>query len=200
MPPGSEHLGSTTLPITPKVPAVYPGNPAIPVVPQNETFPAVDEGEIGANIPGYPADMGLPSSGLVFVGPPVEPLEVGPYNELSGRSRGDGLDIDHIPSRKALEMYILGSFSDVDIGELADLLRKAPSIAIPAAVHRKYSETYGGRNNVRQQRTDAVDLRSTVDRNFDAMKPGFFESGYSEAEIELARESLHKLGNDQGWY
>jgi hypothetical protein len=66
VPPGSEQLGSTTLPTTPTDPLVYPGNPAIPVLPPNETFPAVDEGEIGASIPGYPGDMELPSPDALF--------------------------------------------------------------------------------------------------------------------------------------
>lgn len=66
-PPGIEHLGPTTSPVTPSIPAVYPGAPVIPVLPQNETFPAVDEGQIGASIPGYPADMELPSSDVLFL-------------------------------------------------------------------------------------------------------------------------------------
>ncbi|MNQ71341.1 Pyocin-S1 [compost metagenome] len=66
VPPGSEQLGSTTSPITPIDPLVYPGSPAIPVLPPNETFPAVDEGEIGASIPGYPGDMELPSPDALF--------------------------------------------------------------------------------------------------------------------------------------
>jgi hypothetical protein len=45
---------------------VYPGTPAIPVLPQNETFPAVDEGEMGASIPGFPGDMELPSPDVLF--------------------------------------------------------------------------------------------------------------------------------------
>jgi len=65
-PPGSEHLGPTTSPIPSIPPVVYPGNPAIPVLPQNETFPAVDEGEMGASIPGFPGDMELPSSDVLF--------------------------------------------------------------------------------------------------------------------------------------
>jgi hypothetical protein len=67
VPPGIEHLGPTTSPVIPTIPAVYPGTPAIPVLPQNETFPAVDEGQIGASIPGYPADMELPSSDVLFL-------------------------------------------------------------------------------------------------------------------------------------
>jgi hypothetical protein len=66
VPPGSEHLGSTTSPITPTDPLIYPGSPVIPVLPQNETFPAVDEGEISASIPGFPGDMALPSPDALF--------------------------------------------------------------------------------------------------------------------------------------
>lgn len=200
VPPGSELLGSTTSPITPVVPAVHPGNPAIPVLPENETFPAVEEGEIGASIPGFPGQEDLPSPGLVFVGPPVEPLEVGPYNELSGRSRGDGLDIDHIPSRKALDLHIKQNFPDIDWHERAVFLKKAPSIAIPSEVHRRYSETYGGRNHLSKQTEDASNLRFAVDRNFDALKSGLLEQGVDEIEIEGARLKLHDLHNEQGWY
>lgn len=66
VPPGSEHLGSTTSPITPTDPLVYPGSPTIPVLPPIETFPAVDEAEIGASIPGFPGDMELPSPDALF--------------------------------------------------------------------------------------------------------------------------------------
>jgi hypothetical protein len=67
VPPGIEHLGPTTSPITQPILAVYPGAPAIPVLPQNETFAAVDEGQVGASIPGYPGDMELPSSDVLFL-------------------------------------------------------------------------------------------------------------------------------------
>jgi hypothetical protein len=200
VPPGTEHLGSTTSPITPTEPSVYPGNPVIPVLPTNETFPAVDEGEIGAIIPGYPGDEDLPSPGLVFAGPPVEPLEVGPYNELSGRSRGDGLDIDHIPSRRALEAYMELKLPEANKRERADILQRTPSIAIPAEVHRRFSETYGGRNHLSKQLNDAADLQFAVDKNFDAIKAGLLEHGFGEKDIEVARLKLHELHIEQGWY
>jgi hypothetical protein len=200
VPPGTEHLGSTTSPTTPIDPLVYPGLPVIPVLPPNETFPAVDEGEIGASIPGYPGDEDLPSPGLVFAGPPVELLEVGPYNELSGRSRGDGLDIDHIPSRRALDRYIKERFPEADMYEREDFLKKAPSIAIPTEIHRRFSETYGGRNHASKQMDDAVDPRLAVDRNFDAIKLGLLEQGFTDKDIEAARVKLHELHIEQGWY
>ncbi|WP_431081384.1 S-type pyocin domain-containing protein [Pseudomonas thivervalensis] len=66
VPPGIEQLGPTTSPIAPPLSSVYPGNPVIPVLPENETFPAVDEGQAGASIPGYPGDMELPSPDALF--------------------------------------------------------------------------------------------------------------------------------------
>ena len=67
VPPGTEQLGSTTTPIAPSPPVVYPGQPVIPILPANETFPAVDEGQVGASIPGFPADMELPSPDVLFL-------------------------------------------------------------------------------------------------------------------------------------
>ncbi|MCL6702496.1 S-type pyocin domain-containing protein [Pseudomonas sp. T1.Ur] len=200
VPPGIEQLGPTTSPITPPLSSVYPGNPVIPVLPENETFPAVDPGQTGANMPGYPADMELPSPGLVFVGPPVEPLEVGPYNELSGRSRGDGLDIDHIPSRKALRAYIDLNHEGMNTSEIRDAIRRAPCIAIPSSVHQKFSETYGGRNSVEKSMNDASDLEAAVNSNLTALKLGLIESGASESDIDAALKSLHELHKKQGWY
>ncbi|PTT32200.1 S-type pyocin domain-containing protein [Pseudomonas sp. HMWF021] len=200
VPPGSEHLGPTTTPISPSTPTAYPGNPLIPILPANETFPAVDEGQAGASIPGFPGDMELPSPDLVFAGPPVEPLEVGPYNELSGRSRGDGLDIDHIPSRKALELYLRNNFPHMSPRERRNFLQRAPSIAIPFNVHRKFSETYGGRNTSSKQGQDAINIESSVDQNFDAIKTGLLEAGFAEAEVEAGRKKLHVLHKEQGWY
>jgi hypothetical protein len=200
VPPGSEHLGSTTLPGTPTSPTVSPGNPAIPVLPHNETFPAVDEGEIGASIPGFPGDGDLPSPGLVFVGPPVEPLEVGPYNELSGRSRGDGLDIDHIPSRKALEAHLELNFPDLTKQEIGKILNRAPSVAIPQKVHQKFSETYGGRNSKQKRVEDSSDIFSAIESNVLALKEGLLAESISAAEIERVLEQLHSLSKEQGWY
>lgn len=66
VPPGIEQLGPTTLPVTPPLSQEYPGNPVIPVLPENETFPAVDPMQAGASIPGYPGDMELPSPDALF--------------------------------------------------------------------------------------------------------------------------------------
>ncbi|WLI10059.1 MULTISPECIES: hypothetical protein [Pseudomonas] len=98
VPPGIEQLGPTTLPVIPPIPAVYPGTPAIPVLPQNETFPAVDEGQIGASIPGYPADMELPSPDVLFLDRRDDPgVAMGFGESVSGVWLGEVARTDGAP-------------------------------------------------------------------------------------------------------
>ncbi|MDE1533754.1 S-type pyocin domain-containing protein [Pseudomonas carnis] len=148
----------------------------------------------------FPADSGLPPLYLVFAKPMVTPLEVGAYDDLSSRSIKDGYDIDHLPARKVLEAVLLKLDGEMDPREIRDYLRRAPSIAIPARVHQKYSETYGGRSTKAKQVQDASDLRAAVDSNFNAIKRGLLEEGFTDADIEVAREQLHRLAKEQGWY
>ena len=148
----------------------------------------------------FPADSGMPPLYLVFAKPMVHPLEVGPYDDLSSRSIKDGYDIDHLPARKVLEAVLLKLDGEMDPREIRDYLRRAPSIAIPARVHQKYSETYGGRSTKAKQMQDASDLRAAVDSNFNAIKRGLLEEGFTEADVEVAREQLHRLSKEQGWY
>jgi uncharacterized Zn-binding protein involved in type VI secretion len=164
-----------------------------------EIYPAGDDITWQDVILTFPDNPGVPPLYVVFAKPAVNPLEVGPYNDLRSRSKKDGLDIDHIPSQKALESYI-SSFDDVRPDMIADYLSAAPSIAIPQKVHQKYSETYGGRNTIAKQVTDAADLRAAVDSNFDAIKPGLLAEGFTDADVEAARTELHALHQEQGWY
>ncbi len=148
----------------------------------------------------FPADSGVPPLYLVFAKPMVTPLEVGIYSDLSSRSRRDGLDIDHIPSRKGLEANLKNTVPNITIREIEHYIRHAPSIAIPARVHRNHSETHSGRNTKAKQALDASNLRAAVDSNFNAIKRGLLEEGFSEFDIEAAREQLHRLSREQGWY
>lgn len=200
IPAGSEALGPTELPIAIELPIIYAGETTDPVGSQTETLPSADPNDLNASIPGFGEDADLPSPDVMFAKPPVKPLEVGAYNELRWRSRNDGLDIDHIVSRKALERYITANFPDLNEVERMDLLAKAPSLAIPSKVHQKFSETYGARNSISRQTEDAVDLRAAANRNVDTLKPGLLEHGFSEMDIESARIQLHELNKNQGWY
>ncbi len=200
VPPGSEALGPTQLPIAPGQPTLYPGETTDPVGSQDEVLPALDPEDVNASIPGFgDGDDELPSPDLVFA-TPVQPLEVGPYNGLAWRSHRDGLDIDHIVSRQALKRHILQADPDMHPRKLKGYLARGPSIAIPHEVHRRFSEAYAGRNTEEKQTQDATDLRVAVNSNFDAIKVGLLEVGYEEAHIEKAREELHELIKEQGWY
>lgn len=195
VPPGSELLGPTDLPPVPPLPGTIPGAELDPYRPQIETLPGLDEGEIGSKLSGYGEGSDLPSPGLVF----SEPLDVGPYNELGGDSVKDGLDIDHIVSKKALELFLKREFPRMYPREFKRALLKAPSMAIPAEIHRKFSETYGGRNTKAKQVQDSMDLIAGVNSNIDALKPGLLEYGLKESDIEKARGKLHDLFKKQGW-
>lgn len=148
----------------------------------------------------FPADSGVPPLYLVFAKPAVNPLEVGPAGELQSRSKKDGLDIDHIPAQKVLEAALLASSVRMSNSKIREALRNAPGIAIPARVHQKYSETYGGRNTKTKQAQDVSDLRAAIDSNFNAIKRGLLREGYAESDIEVARDQLHQLSQEQGWY
>lgn len=199
VPPGRELLGATTLPLAPPLPGVYPGDSAEPVAPQIEILPGEHPGDTGATIPGFGGDTELPTSGLVNY-EPAKPLEVGWYVDLARRSINDKMDVDHIVSRRALEIYIIRKNPDLSVNEVADILRRAPSVVIPSIVHRRYSETYGGRNTKSKQQEDSSDLRRTVNSNMDSLKPGLLEYGFSEKEIESAREQLHEFHKKEGFY
>jgi len=167
---------------------------------QLEIYPASDDMTWQDCILVLPIQSGVPPLYVVFAKPAVNPLEVGPAGELQSRSKKDGLEIDHIPSQKVLEATLRTAFPGITEKEIQNYLRQAAGIAIPARVHKGYSETYAGRNTKAKQTQDVADLRAAVDRNFEAIKRGLLEEGYVETDIEAAREQLHKLNQEQGWY
>ncbi|WP_391528672.1 hypothetical protein [Photorhabdus akhurstii] len=132
--------------------------------------------------------------------PPVKPLEVGEYQDLAGRSRNDGLDIDHIPSQAALKIYLIERYGELDSCVLKNILENSVCIAVSRWARQKYSETYGGRNTPTKRIRDASDLKAAVDSNFDAMTPGLKEEGYTDSQLNNARKDLHKLNQEKGWY
>ncbi|AZC37663.1 S-type pyocin domain-containing protein [Pseudomonas chlororaphis] len=210
------HLGTLTITWTPHngpvitAPTTYPGvtdelarlmvHPIAEGGDSQLQGAPLDEFKVEDCIITFPSDSGIRSLYLVFAKPMVNPLEVGPANDLSSRSAKDGLDIDHIPSQKALEVFLNENVPGIPEAKIRKHLLKAPSIAIPRKVHQKYSETYGGRNNKAQQAKDAADLRTAVDSNLEAIKPFLLEEGFTEEQVEKARSDLHNLHQEQGWY
>lgn len=146
----------------------------------------------------FPADSGVAPLYLVFAKPAVKPLEVDVYGAFSGRLR-NGLHVDHMPSQAALRRY-LEMNAKLDDDDIDALVKRSASIAIPARVHQKYSETFGWRNTRTKQHLDAGDLRGALDSNFHAIKPYLLEEGFSETELQAARHKMHEINKEQGWY
>jgi len=64
----------------------------------------------------------------VFAKPMVYPLEVGQPLDLMSRSRKDGLDIDHIPAQKALELALKRRIADLGGEEIQHFYAERPAL------------------------------------------------------------------------
>lgn len=172
----------------------------IPEAPEVEleTFP-VDDGDLLDCIITFPVSSGVAPLYLVYSKPPVKLLEVDTYRGFQGRPR-EGAHADHMPSAAAIEHYLKSQFPELDVQDLKSMKKDVASLIVPASVHQKCSETYGGRNKPRQVEKDARDLRNAVDNNFDAIKGCLKAEGFSETEIENARHEMHQVNIEQGWY
>ncbi|HBO4049210.1 S-type pyocin domain-containing protein [Pseudomonas aeruginosa] len=166
---------------------------------QLEIYPTSDDMTWQDCILVLPIESGVPPLYVVFAKPAVNPLETGLYGSFSGRPR-NGLHLDHMPSQGAIRRHLEGIAPDLEVEEIEQLLKSVASIAVPARVHQKYSETYGWRNTKVRQAIDSDDLRAAVDSNFNTIKPYLLEEGYSEGDIEVAREQMHQINEEQGWY
>ncbi|WP_231560118.1 S-type pyocin domain-containing protein [Cedecea neteri] len=131
--------------------------------------------------------------------PPVEFLEVELYSDFVRRSRQGMYEADHIPSRAAVEVYLLRLDPTLNDAQLEKYSDEVAAIVIPKKVHQKISETYGKRNATRIE-SDSRNLKSAADSNIDAIKPALKEHGATEEQVEAARAKIHKLNSDIGLY
>ncbi|MCR9421544.1 S-type pyocin domain-containing protein [Vibrio sp. RM-69-4] len=163
------------------------------------------EEELAEYIVTFPADSGVSPLYLVFnkrsAGiTKVKPLEVGTYGDLAPRSKKDGMDIDHIPSFKAIEKWATNDGQPLTAKELAELKKATNGIAIPHEVHKECSRTYGGRNQPDQSTVDSQNLRKAAQKDMEAITLCLKEHGYSDSEIEHSFNELHKLNEESGIY
>ncbi|MDZ3992537.1 S-type pyocin domain-containing protein [Pseudomonas sp. Teo4] len=187
--PGAELLGPTRLPEAPPLPGILPGAPADPVLPSSEILPGENPGGTGAIIPGFGGSGDLPAPGLVN-NEPAENGETGSYYDLERRSIKDDMDVDHIPAQAALKRWFEKNYTDLSPYEISALIKRAPAVVIPTKVHRKYSETYGGRNTKARQARDAADLVAAVASNVEALRPGLIENGVTTERVEEIKAEL----------
>ena len=164
------------------------------------TYP---EEEIIELIVTFPADSGIEPLYLVFSKPPVKLLEIDLYGNFKNRPR-NGTHADHMPSQAALKEYLNINFHDqLAKHEINKMMNNVATIIIPARIHQKFSETYGQRNNRYdryQIKKDAADLRVAVENNFNAIRPYLKQEGLSDDDLDMAKEEMHKLNIEQGWY
>ncbi len=129
--------------------------------------------------------------------------EVGAYGELPSSSTQQR---DHVPSggalRKRTEMLLLGvPLTGAEERELRSaspafrrLLNRVESegltIAIPNDVHRRNSETYGGRNTFDRQVRDANDLAAAARSNIAAVQSALSGTDCAGAYAAAAEEVL----------
>lgn len=131
--------------------------------------------------------------------PPVEFLEVEPYDDFNNRSRQGEYHADHIPSRAAVELYLEREYPEFDSDQIKALSGKVAAVIVPVEVHRKISATYGGRNQT-QKEHDSYDLRTAADKDFDIETPALKEHGATDIQLKEARAKIHKINIELGLY
>ncbi|MGV3347069.1 S-type pyocin domain-containing protein [Enterobacteriaceae bacterium LUAb1] len=131
--------------------------------------------------------------------PPVEFLEVEPYDDFNNRSRQKKYHADHIPSVAAVELYLEREYPEFDSDQIKALSGKVAAVIVPVEVHRKISATYGGRNQT-QKEHDSYDLRTAADKDFDIETPALKKHGATDIQLKEARAKIHKINNELGLY
>lgn len=105
-----------------------------------------------------------------------------------------------MPSAAAIDRFLKNLDPTMKAKDRELMKKDVAALIVPASVHQKCSETYGGRNTPSQIDNDAKDLKAAVDRNLDAIKGCLRDEGFSDAEIEKARQEMHQVNKEQGWY
>ncbi|WP_350893109.1 S-type pyocin domain-containing protein [Providencia stuartii] len=152
----------------------------------------------------------VPAIYVFFQKDPIDDLEVDYYKNFEGRSRRGLYEIDHLPSQAAIRIYLENKYPLMGDEEIKLLLGQVASIAIPKEVHRKCSETYGGRNNswvdmddgssLRRKELDALNLREAVERNWEANRECLENEGYDSKLLDEKLEKIHELNEAKGLY
>lgn len=152
----------------------------------------------------------VPAIYVYFQKAPIVELEVDYYGNFEGRSREGLYEVDHIPSKEAVRIYLKGTYPNLKDGIIEEMTNMVAAVAIPVEVHRQCSETYGGRNNskyktqdgevIPQKVLDASNLEAAVDANWDANAECLKDLGYSNEQLEEVRSEIHRKNRGAGLY
>ncbi len=72
------------------------------------------------------------------------------------------------------------------------IYKEATTLNILDAIHRGYSETYGGRNTAKRIAADAANLRGATTSNMNRLRPHLKKTGLTDAELDTMFENVHK--------
>jgi len=163
------------------------------------TLPVPEEKDFRDYILVFPGNVHPPIY-IYLSKPPVEMLEVAPYRDFNGRSRQGLYEVDHMPSRQAVVLYLRRERPNLNQDQIDYIADQVAAMVIPKEIHRKDSLTFGGRNHT-QKEPDSRSLREAADRNFDAVESALMEKrGMTEVELEAKRAEMHKINTDLGLY
>jgi hypothetical protein len=110
------------------------------------------------------------------------------------------MQADHMPSAAAVKANLRRKYPDAKPAEIDRMAKDVAAIVIPADIHQKLSNTYGGRNNPAQIDRDSRNLRSALARDIQAIRPALKGRGATDEQIDKAKAKMHKLNQEQGLY
>src|SRR5690606_27547826 len=117
--------------------------------------------------------------------------ETGTYGDSSTRSVRDGMTPDHIPSFASVRQAVEDSGVELSQAQIKALRDNTNCVVVKTCDHQSFSRTYGGRNNQNQIQADANDLRRAADADLDTWEPVWRENGWSDVDIQRARQEVH---------
>jgi pyocin large subunit-like protein/uncharacterized Zn-binding protein involved in type VI secretion len=163
------------------------------------TTPVPEEKDFRDYILVFPGNV-YPPIYIYLSKPPVEMLEVAPYRDFNGRSRQGLYEVDHMPSRQAVVLYLRRERPNLNQDQIDYIADQVAAMVIPKDIHRKDSMTFGGRNHT-QKEPDSRSLREATDRNFDAVESALMDKrGMTKAELESKRTEMHRINTELGLY
>ena len=118
-------------------------------------------------------------------------IEVGEYGKMAKSYAKTGKSADHIPSFAAVKGYVEKSIERKLLPSEARALRRSTlTMVYETEIHEEVSRTFAGRNNARQIVADASNLVEAIRNDINALTPRLLKSGYTQADINAAQQTL----------
>jgi RHS repeat-associated protein len=118
-------------------------------------------------------------------------IEVGEYGAMTKTYGKTGMSADHIPSFGSIKKSVETSIGrKLTLQEAKNLRKSTLTMVYETEIHEEVSRTFAGRNNPMQIAKDARNLVEAVQKDIQALTPRLLKSGYSQADIKAAQQTL----------